>query len=178
VRAEPLLLRGVTLLWPDIRPDERGEFHRVLDVVQLEALGLDSTVNQVSVATNTRAGTVRGLHYQAEPHGETKTLWCHSGSVFDVLVDLRDDEPTYGEWVSVVLDAATPVALHVPRGIAHGYQTLEDDTALTYVISTPYVAGGARSLNWQDPTLGIDWPQDLSMISARDREAPRWPPSR
>jgi dTDP-4-dehydrorhamnose 3,5-epimerase len=177
VNAEPLALRGVTLFQADVHEDERGAFRRILDIPVLESLGLDPTVVQISMATNTRRGTVRGLHYQAAPHGESKTLWCTHGSVFDVLVDLRADEPTYGDWIAVRLAADQPVALHVPPGIAHGYQTLEDASALTYVISAPHVPASARSLRWDDPTVGIDWPLPVTVISQRDREAPLWPPS-
>jgi dTDP-4-dehydrorhamnose 3,5-epimerase len=177
VKAEPLGLQGVTLLRAELHEDERGAFRRIVDIPVLESLGLDPTVVQISMATNTRRGTVRGLHYQAAPHEESKTLWCTKGSVFDVLVDLRADEPTYGNWIAVRLAADRPAALHVPPGIAHGYQTLEDDSALTYVISAAYVPGSARSLRWNDPTVGIDWPLPVTVISQRDREAPLWPPS-
>jgi dTDP-4-dehydrorhamnose 3,5-epimerase len=177
VRAEPLALRGAVLFRAEIHEDHRGSFRRVMDTAVMEQTGLDPRVEQVSIATNRRRGTVRGMHYQASPHGEVKTLWCTHGAVFDVLVDLRPDEPTYGRWVSVELSAADPVALHVPPGIAHGYQTLVDDTALTYAIGSPYVAASARSLRWDDPTVGISWPLPVEAISERDREAPAWPPS-
>jgi dTDP-4-dehydrorhamnose 3,5-epimerase len=177
MRVEPLRMRGAALLWPDVSADERGDFHRVVDMADLVAIGADPAVAQVSVANNRRSGTVRGLHYQAEPHGEAKTLWCHAGSVFDVLVDLRESEPTYGAWLSVVLSAVSPVALHVPRGVAHGYQTLEDNSSVTYLISAPQVPGSERGLHWHDPTVGIEWPLDVTLISERDREAPPWPAS-
>jgi dTDP-4-dehydrorhamnose 3,5-epimerase len=177
VNAEPLAMRGVMLLRAEVHEDERGAFRRVVDIPVLERLGLDPAVVQVSSATNIRRGTIRGLHFQAAPHEESKTLWCTQGAVFDVLVDLREDEPTYGEWLSVRLAAELPLALHVPPGIAHGYQTLEDDSALTYLISAPYVPASARSLRWDDPTVGIEWPLPVAVISERDREAPLWPPS-
>jgi dTDP-4-dehydrorhamnose 3,5-epimerase len=118
------------------------------------------------------------MHYQAEPDGEAKTLWCLTGSVFDVLVDVRPDEPTYGQWVSVVLSADEPAAVHVPRGVAHGYQTLVEESSMAYLISTPYVAASSRSLLWSDPSVGIAWPLPLSCISDRDRDASPWPPAR
>jgi dTDP-4-dehydrorhamnose 3,5-epimerase len=177
VRVEPLALRGAVLLRAEIHEDHRGSFRRVVDAEVLMHAGLDPRVTQISIATNHRAGTVRGMHYQASPHGEAKTLWCTDGAVYDVLVDLRADEPTYGRWVSVELSAAEPVAVHVPPGIAHGYQTLIDDSALTYAIGTRYVASSARSLRWDDPTVGITWPLPVEAISERDREAPLWPPS-
>jgi dTDP-4-dehydrorhamnose 3,5-epimerase len=174
VKAEPLAIPGATLLRADVHADQRGSFRRVVDLTMLREAGLEADVDQVSVATNTVAGTVRGLHYQAEPHAEAKTLWCTAGAIFDVLVDLRAG-PSYGTWLSVELSAEEPVALHVPRGVAHGYQTLTDDAAVAYHISTPFVAASSRSLQWDDPTLAIPWPLPVTRISDRDREAPAWP---
>jgi dTDP-4-dehydrorhamnose 3,5-epimerase len=176
VKSELLPFRGVVLLRGEPQTDERGSFLRIVDVEDLVALRLESTIAQVSCVTNERQGTVRGLHYQADPHGEAKTLWCLAGSVFDVIVDLRTEEPTYGEWYSIELSANEPVALHVPRGVAHGYQTLEDNTELMYLISTPYHHASTRSLLWRDPIIGVEWPLTVSAISERDREAPQWPP--
>lgn len=176
MRFEPLLIRGAAILRGEVHADDRGAFGRIVDVTQLAALGMDPAIAQVSSVVNTTRGTVRGLHYQADPHGEAKTLWCTVGAVYDVIVDLRVEEPTYGRWVSVTLSADEPIALHVPRGIAHGYQTLEDGSALTYLISTPFVAESARALLWRDPTIGIEWPLPVTAISQRDREAPAWPP--
>jgi dTDP-4-dehydrorhamnose 3,5-epimerase len=176
--AEPLAIRGAVLLRPPhVQADERGSFRRVVDVAELAALGLDPGIDQVSVATNLLRGTVRGMHYQVPPHTESKTLWCTAGSVFDVLVDLRPDEPTYGSWIGVTLSGDEPCALHVPPGVAHGYQTLVDGSDLTYLISAAYHPASARSLSWADATVGIDWPLPVTMISDRDREAPLWPPS-
>lgn len=176
MRLEPLPFAGVVLLVPEVHADDRGSFRRVLAVGDLGALGLDPHIDQVSVATNRRAGTLRGMHYQAAPHEESKTLWCSTGAVYDVLVDLRPDHATYGEWLSVQLSADEPAALHVPPGVAHGYQTLEDDTEMVYLISTPHVPASSRSLSSQDPTLDISWPLPVTVMSQRDREAPRWPP--
>ena len=174
MKSEPLAIPGATLLRAELHADDRGSFRRVVDLPFLREAGLEADVDQVSVATNSVAGTVRGLHYQAEPHGEAKTLWCTAGEVFDVLVDLRPGL-SYGRWLSVHLSADEPVALHVPRGVAHGYQTLADDTALAYLISTPFVPAASRSLRWDDPTLAIAWPLPVTRISDRDREAPPWP---
>lgn len=174
MRHEPLGIPGATLLRADVHEDDRGSFRRVVDVTVLRSLGLDTAIDQVSVATNTVAGTVRGLHYQEDPHAESKTVWCAAGSVFDVLVDLRTEQPTYGTWISVLLSANDGTALHVPRGVAHGYQTLVDGTSLAYLISTPFHAESARSIRWDDPTLNIAWPLSVTAMSARDREAAPW----
>ena len=175
--AQELAFSGLYLVTAEVHPDDRGSFRRMVDFDVLRSRGLDTAVCQVSTVNNRRAGTVRGLHYQAEPNAEAKTLWCHAGAVFDVLVDLRPDEPTYGKWIGVRLEAGAPAALHVPRGIAHGYQTLEDASEMTYLISTPYVSESARSLRWDDPTVGIEWPLKVTAISARDQQAPNWPPN-
>lgn len=176
MKLEPLEIAGAALLRGEAREDHRGTFTRVVDVAQLGAYGLDAGVDQVSTVFNHARGTVRGLHYQAAPHVEAKTLWCTSGSVYDVIVDLRLDQPTYGTWQAVELVSSDPVALHVPAGVAHGYQTLTDGAEMTYLISTPYVAQSARSLLWCDPTLAITWPLGVSAISDRDKEAQPWPP--
>jgi len=176
VIAEPLAISGVMLLRETVHTDTRGTFRRILDSVQLAELGLESQISQISNASNVRRGTVRGMHYQVEPHDETKIIWCNVGAVFDVLVDLRPEEATYGQWTSVELRADEPTALYVPRGVAHGYQTLDDDTSLTYFISTPYEPEAARALLWSDPTIGIAWPLGVASISPRDAGAPPWPP--
>ena len=178
MRVEALRIAGAVLLVPEEHEDDRGSFRRVLAVEDLRLLGLDPHIDQVSAATNRRAGTIRGMHYQTAPHEESKTLWCSAGAVFDVLVDLRPEQPTYGEWLSVQLSADAPSALHVPPGVAHGYQTLEDDSEMVYLISTPHVPASSRSLSWQDPTLRIEWPLPVTSMSQRDREAPPWPPQR
>jgi len=176
VIAQELAFHGVYLLTAEVHRDERGSFRRVADFDLLRSCGLDTAICQVSTVSNRHVGTVRGLHYQAEPNAEAKTLWCHAGAVFDVLVDLRPDEPTYGEWTGYRLAADVPTALYVPQGIAHGYQTLEDASEMTYLISVPYAPESARSLRWNDPTVGVEWPMDVTVISERDQTAPNWPP--
>lgn len=171
-----LPLRGAMLVHNEVHCDDRGSFRRIADLQELNAEGVDDRVVQVSAAVNDVAGTIRGLHYQRVPHQESKTLWCSMGSVFDVLVDLRPHEPTYGTWISVSLKAGENVALHVPPGVAHGYQTLQDDTELVYLVSAPHHPESARILRWSDPTVGIAWPLPVTRISDRDREAPSWPP--
>jgi dTDP-4-dehydrorhamnose 3,5-epimerase len=178
MRIEQLPLAGVVLVAHDVSRDSRGSFRRVIDLAELAGLGLDARVSQVSAATNDVRGTVRGMHFQVHPHEESKTIWCMRGSVFDVLVDVRPDQPTYGSWCSVTLREGDGLALHVPPGIAHGYQTLEDDSALVYMMSAPHHQGSARTLLWSDPTVGITWPAPVTRISDRDREAPPWPPQR
>jgi dTDP-4-dehydrorhamnose 3,5-epimerase len=166
---------GLTLLSSQLHRDERGESRKVVTRAMLADAGLDSHLEEVLSTTNELAGTVRGLHFQQEPMAESKTLWVTRGALFDVVVDLRSDQPTYGRAFSTTLRADDGLALHVPPGFAHGYQTLEDDTRLTYLISTPYSPGHGRTLAWNDPHLAIDWPLPVTRISAADEVGAPWP---
>lgn len=174
---EDLGFRGVALLHGARHHDDRGFLRKVVVSQEAREHGLDVTVAEVVTTTNEVSGTIRGMHYQVEPSAEAKTLWVTDGALVDVLVDLRPDEPTYGQWLSVELTAGADVALHVPAGIAHGYQTLEDDTRLTYLISASHSPEHARTLRWDDPTVGITWPLAPTRISAKDREGHAWPPA-
>ncbi len=174
MEVRPLALPGAFVFLGESHDDDRGGFDRLVDFGVLNELGLDSTVSQVSTARNARAGTLRGLHYQEAPDQESKTLWCTSGSLFDVLLDLREDLDTYGSWVSVELTSDEPMALHVPPGVAHGYQTTAPHTDLTYLISAPHAPQSARTIRWDDPTLAIPWPLAVTAISAKDAQAAVW----
>jgi len=175
MRIEPLSFRGAFLVQAVHHPDERGAFRTILDAEAAEFVGIDAPDTYVASAFNLKAGTVRGMHYQVQPDVERKTLWCSSGEAFDVLVDLRADEPTYGQWLSVRLTPDT-CAVHIPSGIAHGYQTLVDETVLTYVIGGRHAPQSARTLLWADPTVGITWPREVTVVSDKDRDGAPWPP--
>jgi dTDP-4-dehydrorhamnose 3,5-epimerase len=168
-----LRLRGAYTI--DIEPheDERGYFARVWDAEELRARGLDARVSQSSIAFNTRAGTLRGLHFQAPPHAETKLVRCTSGAIWDVIVDLRADSPTFLEWTAVELTRESRRTLYVPEEFAHGYQTLAPETEVWYQMSVEYAPEAARGLRWDDPRLAIEWPRaEHLVISSRDRS---WP---
>jgi dTDP-4-dehydrorhamnose 3,5-epimerase len=173
---QPLALRGVALVHGVRHADDRGVLRKVLVADTARRSGLDVRVEEVVTTVNEVAGTVRGMHYQVAPHAEAKTLWVTDGRLYDVLVDLRPDEPTFGQWVAVTLSAYDDVALHVPEGVAHGYQTLEDGTRLTYLIGTGYSPEHARTLLWNDPLVGISWPAPVTRISERDQGGHAWPP--
>jgi dTDP-4-dehydrorhamnose 3,5-epimerase len=145
-------LGGLLEVHPERHADARGHFARTYDVEQL------GPVVQMSTSFNVRAGTLRGMHLQAEPHGEDKLVRCTRGAVFDVAVDLRPGSPTVHAWHGVELSADNGVALWIPRGFAHGFQTLTDDAEVLYAMSTPFVAGSARGVRWDDPAFGIAWP--------------------
>jgi dTDP-4-dehydrorhamnose 3,5-epimerase len=173
MRCSPLEIVGAFLLEPEVHEDERGLFTRTFDRDAFAQAGLNTEWAQAAIAVNHRAGTLRGLHYQEEPHPEIKLVRCATGAIFDVIVDLRPDSPTEGRWTSVVLSAQNRRQLYVPAGVAHGYQTLLDDTEVHYLISAEFHADLQRGIRWDDETLAIDWPKCSSRIlSARDRQFP------
>jgi dTDP-4-dehydrorhamnose 3,5-epimerase len=148
--------------------DERGFFARTWDAAAFDEAGLDRRVAESSISYNCHRGTVRGLHLQAAPHAEAKLVRCTSGAIYDVIVDLRETSESYLRWFAVELDADRRNALFIPPGVAHGFQTLCDDCEVLYLISTPYAAEFSRGVRWDDPTLAIEWPVPLSIISERD----------
>lgn len=166
------LLHGVFILEIEPLSDERGFFARTWDRGDLASRGLTADLDQVSIAFNEVAGTLRGLHFQAAPYGEAKTVRCTAGAIFDVAVDLREGSPTQLQWVGVELSAANHRSLFVPEGCAHGYVTLTDEAEVQYQISTPYRPDAAGGFRWNDPTLAIDWPVPIRRISARDAALP------
>jgi dTDP-4-dehydrorhamnose 3,5-epimerase len=139
--------------------DERGWFARTFDAAVFTEMGLNPAVVQCNTSFNELAGTLRGMHYQAEPHGEPKLVRCTRGAVFDVLVDLRPESPAFRRWFGLELRAGGTASLFAPRGVAHGFQTLEDVSEVHYQMGAPYVPGAARGVRWDDPAFGIEWPE-------------------
>lgn len=149
--------------------DDRGFFARSFCRQEFEAQGLDPDITQCNISFNRRRGTLRGMHYQAEPHAEAKLVRCTQGTVWDVIVDLRPESPSFRRWHAVELSAANRLALYVPKGFAHGFQTLADDSEVLYLMSQLYRPDAARGLRWDDPALAIDWPLADPHMSDRDR---------
>jgi dTDP-4-dehydrorhamnose 3,5-epimerase len=168
MRFLPTPLEGATVILPEPLRDERGYFARTFSVEEFAAHGLDPRVNQCNLAFNERRGTLRGLHYQAAPHGEAKLVTCVQGALWDVIVDLRPGSPTHGRWHALELTAQQRSMLFVPEGFAHGYQTLEDATAVFYQMSSPHHPEAARGIRWNDPALALPWPIPVPIISERD----------
>jgi dTDP-4-dehydrorhamnose 3,5-epimerase len=152
--------------------DDRGYFARTFCATEFEARRLDAKVAQISVSYNAKRGTLRGLHYQAAPHAEAKTISCLSGAFWDVIVDLREDSATRHQWFAVELRAGSGRALHAPAGFAHGFVTLEDDTSVHYVISNFYAPEAARGIRYDDPKLRITWPVEATTIAPKDLALP------
>ena len=170
---EPTPLAGAYLVTPTLLEDERGGFARLFCAETFAGHGLESRLDQISFSFNRQAGTLRGLHLQRPPHAEAKLVRVTAGAIFDVIVDVRDGSPTYGRWFGARLDAETRRQLYIPAGFAHGFQTLTDAAEVLYLISTPYAPHAQDGLRWNDPGLGIDWPNpQAAILSARDQALP------
>lgn len=152
--------------------DERGLFARTFDAAQFAAAGLPTVWPQCNTSWNARRGTLRGLHYQADPRPETKLVRCTRGAVFDVAVDLRPDSPTFCDWLGIKLSADARNALYIPLGCAHGFLTLEDGAEVFYQMGESYVADLARGVRWNDPVFAIAWPFAPTVIGERDAGYP------
>jgi len=151
--------------------DERGFFARVWCEQEFKAQQLDSKLSQCNLSYNKLKGTLRGLHYQNRPFEESKIVRCLRGELFDVIVDLRKDSMTYLQHFTIALSAQNRLALYVPKGCAHGLQTLEDDTEVLYFTTEFYNSGAERSIRWNDPQFNIQWPLRVSAMSEKDKFA-------
>jgi dTDP-4-dehydrorhamnose 3,5-epimerase len=165
-------LAGLWLVTPEPRDDFRGFFARTWCEREAHALGLTERWVQSSLSHTKKKGTLRGLHFQQPPHEEVKLVRCTAGAIFDVVVDLRPDSPTFKRHVTVELNAENRLALYIPRGCAHGYQTLADGVEVLYQMSEFYVPEAAAGVRWDDPAFGISWPDPKPIISERDRRYP------
>jgi dTDP-4-dehydrorhamnose 3,5-epimerase len=167
-------LDGAWVIELDPLGDERGWFARTFDAEEFSAHGLEPAVVQCNASFNARPGTLRGLHYQAEPHGESKLVRCVRGAIFDVAVDLRPEAASYRRWHGVELSADNRRAFYIPPGMAHGFQTLTEDCEVLYQMGHRYVAWAARGVRWDDPALAIRWPEVEGgrVISQRDLSYP------
>ncbi|MFN3428932.1 MAG: dTDP-4-dehydrorhamnose 3,5-epimerase family protein [Candidatus Sericytochromatia bacterium] len=174
MKFEQTPISGAHVVRPEPVEDERGLFARVWDAEAMAALGLDARPLQCSVSYNARRGTLRGMHLQAAPHGETKLVRCTAGAVWDVIVDVRPDSPTRGRHFAIELSQANRAMLYIPEGVAHGFQALTDGAELYYQIGgSPYVPGAARGFRHDDPAFGIPWPLSVTSIAEKDLN---WPP--
>jgi dTDP-4-dehydrorhamnose 3,5-epimerase len=153
--------------------DDRGFFGRSFCRNEFVNHGLNPEVAQCSISFNRYAGTLRGMHYQVAPHAEDKVVRCTRGSLYDVIVDLRRDSPTFKQWVAVELTGDNLRMLYVPKGFAHGFQTMADNTEIFYQMSEFYHPESARGIRWNDTAFEIQWPPgDRVILSDRDRN---WP---
>jgi dTDP-4-dehydrorhamnose 3,5-epimerase len=165
-------IAGVYVITPQTMHDERGSFTRTFSRDTFTGRGLESVIIECSVSLNHRERTLRGLHYQVEPHAEAKLVRCSRGRIFDVVVDIREASPTYGDWTSVELSAEESNALYVPASCAHGFLTLEEESEVQYMITHAYVPQAARGIRWDDPGPRIEWPHEPAVILERDASYP------
>ena len=172
MRLEDVGLGAVRLVHLDVAEDERGSFWRTFDGLALEASGLTGPAVQTSISRNTRAGTLRGLHFQRGEHAENKLVRCSRGALVDVVADILPGSPTYGLWRAFPLDESTPIAVLVPAGFAHGFMTLAGDTEVSYVMDTAYSPADVGGVRYDDPTLAVTWPGPPAVISSQDLALP------
>lgn len=162
----------------EVMRDDRGFFARTWCQKEFADRGLDPHLVQCNISFNTKKGTLRGMHFQVPPFAETKLVRCTQGAIYDVIVDLRSDSPTYLQWTAVELTAENRKALYIPKGFAHGFQTLEDHTEIFYQMSDFYAPGFASGFRWNDPIFKIQWIEEVSVISNRDRTYEDYKPDR
>ena len=172
MRIGPTPIGGVMLVELEPLGDERGFFARSFCAGEFAAAGLDTRVAQCNVSHNARRATLRGMHWQEEPHAEAKLVRCTAGAIHDVVVDIRPGSPTFLRWAAFELTRDNRHALYVPPGVAHGFQTLADDSEVFYQMSVPYAPASARGARWDDPAFAIGWPLPSPIVSARDRGYP------
>lgn len=172
MRLTPTAIAGVVLVDLDLLTDDRGGFARTFDAEEFAAAGLEGGAAQCNLSFNHRAGTVRGLHLQRPPHPEGKLVRCTAGAIVDVAVDVRPGSDTYGQHVMVELTRENRRALYVPPFVAHGYQTLADDTEVTYQVSGRYAPGAEQGFRYDDPAFALPWPVPVTVVSDKDAA---WP---
>ena len=165
-------LKGAYIIELEKRSDDRGFFARTFCRKEFDELGLTSDIVQTNISFSRMKGTLRGMHYQRPPHQETKLIRCTKGALYDVIIDLRRDSPTYKQWLGVELSAQNYKMLFIPRDFAHGFLTLEPDTEVVYEVSEFYTPQAECGLRWNDPAFGIVWPRDVNKISEKDAD---WP---
>ncbi len=172
----PTTLRGAWKIALSEFTDERGFFARTFCAETFISHGLESNFIQHSMSFSHKRGTIRGMHFQIAPHAEVKLVRCLRGAVYDVLLDLRPESPTFRKWEAFELTSENPFQLYVPKGFAHGFQSLVDNAEVSYLISEPYQPEAASGVRNDDPTFGITWPLPVAALSQKDRTWPDFIP--
>lgn len=161
-------LNDVIIIEPEKLEDERGFFARMWDKKIFESNGLNPKIDQCSISFNKKKGTFRGMHYQHSPYEEDKLVRCTKGKIFDIIVDLRSSSSTYKQWKGFELSEENHKMVYVPKGFAHGFQTLTDNTEVFYQISQEFMPDYSRGFRWDDPTFEVKLPLEISVISKKD----------
>lgn len=167
----PTRLDGVYLIDLEPRQDDRGFFSRLFCTIEFGNLGLDTRFAQFNTSYSKHRHTLRGMHYQLGDSAEVKVIKCIAGALFDVVLDLRPDSSTFGQWFGAELSAENRRMIYVPRGCAHGFLSLTDNVEMIYFVSTPYDGARERSVRWNDPVFGIEWPATPQQMSEKDGAA-------
>jgi len=165
-------LKGAFVIEPERIEDERGFFARTYCRETFQSNNLNPNLAQCNISFNRRKGTLRGMHFQIKPYEEAKLIRVTKGSIYDVIIDLRTDSPTFKQWMAVELSAENRTQLYIPEGFAHGFQTLQDETEMFYQMSEFYRPQSARGIRWDDPAFGIEWPIYEKIISIKDQQYP------
>jgi dTDP-4-dehydrorhamnose 3,5-epimerase len=165
-------LKGAFVIEIEKREDERGFFARTFCSNEMKEHGFNVNIRQANVSFNRLKGTLRGMHYQKAPHQEAKLVRCSRGSIFDVIIDLRKDSPTFKQWFGIVLTQDNYKMLYVPEDFAHGFITLENNCEVSYLMSEYYVQGAGATIRWNDPLFNINWPLVPIVMSEKDKNQP------
>lgn len=170
----PTPIQGAFLVDIEPRADERGMFTRVFCLKEFKEQGIDFSIVQMNVSRCAKKGIIRGLHMQSEPHGEPKFFRCTRGEIYQAIVDLRPDSPSYQQWFGAKLDAEGCRMFYVPAGCVNGYQALQDGAEVTYVVGEYYHPESERGVRWNDPAFNIEWPIKEAILSPKDEAWPDW----
>jgi dTDP-4-dehydrorhamnose 3,5-epimerase len=165
-------LKGAFIIEVEKKEDERGFFGRSWCAKEMKDHGLNVNIRQANISLNKAKGTLRGMHFQIAPHQEAKLVRCSRGSIYDVIIDLREDSSTFKQWIGVELTQDNYKMLYVPEDFAHGFITLEDNCEISYLMSEFYVPGAGATIRWNDPLFKIDWPMEPVVISEKDKTQP------
>lgn len=170
-----LEINGAYLIEFEEFKDERGSFARQFCKKEMAEYGIDFDIKQCNLSKNYKKGVLRGMHYQKEPYPEIKMVSCFKGSIYDVLVDIRRDSPTYLKWIGTELSESNNKALYIPSGVAHGFQTLENDSVVYYQLGEFFVSEYYSGVRWDDPAFGIEWPEcENRIMNERDKNYELW----
>jgi dTDP-4-dehydrorhamnose 3,5-epimerase len=172
MKFHPLPLSGAFEIGLEPRGDERGRFTRLFCARELAEIGHDKPIVNVNHSYTQKAGTIRGMHFQYSPDCEIKIVKCLRGAIWDCIIDLRRDSPTFLQWAGIELTQSNHRMIYIPEGFAHGFQSLTDDTEIVYFVSNFYAPNNEAGLRFDDPMLNIAWPVDVTEVSVRDREHP------
>lgn len=165
-------LKGAYIIETQKLTDDRGFFGRSWCKKEFEAHGLNASIVQANLSYTKTKGTLRGLHYQVAPYSETKAIRCFSGSIYDVIIDIRPDSSTFKQWIGVELSGENGLMLYIPEGFAHGFISLEDNTLIHYLNTAYYTPGAEGGIRYNDPAFNVKWPMEPTLISEKDKNQP------